>query len=242
MKIWRLLDLLSGAGGAAYGYRRAGFHVTGVDHTPQPRYRGDVFVQGDALEYLRWWGDTFDVIHASPPCQPYSVLTHLARSEHQALIAPVRATIHETRKPYVIENVLGAPLHNPLLLCGSMFGLATACGAHLRRHRLFECPLLLMTPGHCQHGTRTLSVNGHAFRHEATRWEERRTITVTGSTPQQNVERNRIRETFSIEAAREAMGIDWMVMQELSQAIPPAYTEWIGRQLLTHLTRREETP
>lgn len=293
----RLLDLFCGAGGAGYGYMLAGFHVTGVDSMPQPRYRGDAFVQEDALTYLAAHGHEYNCVHASPPCQAYSALKHLARKQHPMLIEEVRAALRATGKPYVIENVVGAPLDTTLLLCGSMFGLETPCGAQLRRHRLFESNILLMSPGACAHGARPCAMNGHEFRNEATRWQERRetitvagdhahnprlyraaqrrmtpaltisihgskaanprqegalqrqhtisihgdkardrrTITVTGSTPQQNVEHNRIRETFSIADARIAMGIDWMGMKDLSQAIPPAYTHWIGTQLLRAL-------
>jgi DNA (cytosine-5)-methyltransferase 1 len=249
----RLLDLFCGGGGAAMGYSQAGFTIVGVDIHPQPHYPF-AFVLADALEYLALYGQRFDVIHASPPCQAYSALKHLARTTHLALIKPVREALRATGRPYVIENVVGAPLDTTLLLCGSMFGLETPCGAQLRRHRLFESNVLLMSPGHCQHGMRTLVVNGHEFRNEATRWQERRatisvcgdtphdprlwratqrgmkaaTITITGSTPQQNVVRNTIRETFSVEDARHAMGIDWLGMRGLSQAIPPAYTHWIG--------------
>jgi DNA (cytosine-5)-methyltransferase 1 len=265
----RLLDLFCGAGGATRGYQQAGFCVTGVDHHPHPRYVGEAFVQADALEYLTAHGQEYDVIHASPPCQAYSALKHLVRAEHPQVIKVTRLALQATAVPYVIENVVGAPLDTTLLLCGSMFGLETPSGAQLRRHRLFESSVLLMAPGPCQHGNRPVAVHGDALRNEATRGEEGRvrsiqsdkardgrtimvvgatprdpaaarkqypTITVTGSTPQQNRERNHIRETFSIHDARIAMGIDWMTMAELSQAIPPAYTHWIGRQLLRHLT------
>lgn len=250
----RLLDLFCGAGGAAMGYYRAGFDVTGVDLVPQKRYPF-AFIQAEALEYLTIHGKAYAVIHASPPCQAYSALKHFAKKGHPELVDATRQWLKATGRPYVIENVVGAPLDTMLLLCGSMFDLKTPCGAQLRRHRLFESNVLLMSPGACQHGKRPLAVNGHEARNEKTRWEERRTITVTGdsprdpslerlkyrtisvtgSTPQQNIQRNRIRETFLIADARIAMGIDWMVMKELSQAIPPAYTEWIGLQLLNFL-------
>ena len=278
----RLLDLFCGGGGGTHGYQQAGFHVTGVDMKPQPRYVGNAFVQADALEYLADHGQEYAVIHASPPCQAYSVLKHLTTRDHPRLIEAVRAALQATQRPYVIENVVGAPLHFPLLLCGSMFHLATPCGAQLRRHRLFESNLLLMAPGDCQHAVDTIGVHGHEFRNEATRYAERtgeticlagdhphsaarrkhnqrtimvvgatardpalertkcKTITVTGSTPQQNVERNRLRETFTIKDAQIAMGIDWMPMRELSQAIPPAYTYWIGHQLIHRLTAQHE--
>jgi len=256
-----LLDLFCGAGGASTGYHRAGFQVTGVDHTPQPHYPFH-FVLGDALMFLAQYGPEYDVMTASPPCQAYSVTKSLHSSaSHPALVEATREALQITGKPYVIENVVGAPLRWPLLLCGSMFGLQTRCGAQLRRHRLFESNLLLLSPGTCQHGATTIGVQGHEFRNEATRAAERRTIMVVGATsrdpaaearkykrgkhqcprtgigtvPQHPVVRNTIRETFSVAEARIAMGIDWMTMRELSQAIPPAYTEWIGCQLLMHL-------
>jgi DNA (cytosine-5)-methyltransferase 1 len=236
------------------GYYRAGFAMTGVDLRAQRRYPFRC-VQAEALAYVAAHGQEYDVIVASPPCQAYSALKHLARPGHPDLVDATRAALQAAGKPYVIENVVGAPLRWPLLLCGSMFGLETACGAQLRRHRLFESNVLLLAPGACAHRQRTLDVHGHALRDEATRLAERRTImvvgatprdpagerrkyhtiTVTGSTPQQNVERNHIRETFSVDAARTAMGIDWMTMRELSQAIPPVYTEWIGRQIRQYL-------
>ena len=281
----KLLDLYCGAGGAGYGYRLAGFHVTGIDHRPQPRYAGDIFLQADALEYLTEHGQEYDCIHASPPCQPYSALKHFARPGHPALIESTRIALQAIEKPYVIENVVGAPLRWPLMLCGTMFGLSTLGGAQLRRHRLFESNLLLMSPGHCSHGERTLSVNGHEFRNEKMRWKERQTetitvcdnrphnpriwraaqrrmtpatimvvgatprnpglerrkyhtIPVTGTVPQQNVVRNQIRETFTVDEARYAMGIDWMPMRALAQAIPPAYTQWVGSQIRQYLTAK----
>lgn len=248
----RLLDLFCGAGGAAMGYFQAGFtEIIGVDIIPQPRYPF-TFIQADALEFVEKHGDQFTAIHASPPCQAYSALKHLARKDHQELVPATRKLLQATDKLYVIENVIGAPIHFPLMLCGTMFQLETPCGAQLRRHRLFESSLWLLAPGECEHGPKTIGVNGHEFRNEATRYAERqtisihgekardrrRTISVTGSTPQQNVERNRIRETFSVKDAQIAMGIDWMGMKELSQAIPPKYTEWIGRQLLAQLKRQ----
>jgi DNA (cytosine-5)-methyltransferase 1 len=130
----KLLDLFCGAGGAAMGYYRAGFEdITGVDNKPQPNYPFE-FILGDALEYVIDHGAEFDVIHASPPCQAYSITKSLPWvDDYPELIEPLRNLLKETDKPYVIENVLGAPLINPLELCGSMFGLP------LIRHRLFEC-------------------------------------------------------------------------------------------------------
>jgi DNA (cytosine-5)-methyltransferase 1 len=244
------------------GYHQAGFtKIVGVDNRPQCRYPF-TFVEGDALEFLSKYGEEFDAIHASPPCQAYSVLKYLARTEHHPrLVGETRSLLRHIGKPYVIENVVGAPLDTTLKLCGSMFGLATPCGAQLQRHRLFESNILLMSPGHCQHqrgpviciagdhpydatkrkansAARTIMVVGATPRNPALERMKYRTISVTGSTPQQNVVRNRIRETFPITSARIAMGIDWMVMRELSQAIPPAYTQFIGSQLLRALGRQ----
>lgn len=262
MKRPRLLDLFCGAGGCAVGYYRAGFDVVGVDIKPQKNYPFQ-FVCGDALEYLRECGGCFDVIHASPPCQTDTRLAKLHRAKgpeyddrHQSLTAPTRDLLIACGKPYIVEGVEGAPLRNPFTLCGTMFNLRTECGAELRRHRLFETNWFddLLAVPLCQHGShrsigitgtgnpmtgarkfsrkRTVTGNGHSPMDG----RKTRVISVTGATPQQNTVRNLIRETFPVSAARAAMGIDWMAsMKELSQAIPPAYTEWIGNQLMEHL-------
>jgi len=231
----KLLDLFCGAGGAATGYHRAGFDdITGVDSAPQRRYPYR-FIEADALDYVATHGRDYDVLHASPPCQAHSALKGMWNArQHEDFLPQTRQALKATGKPYVIENVVGAPLDVTLMLCGSMFGLETLCGAQLRRHRLFESNVMLMSPGACQHGRQTISVHGAVPRDPSLEVKKykHRTITVTGETAQQNVVYNQIRETFSIDAARCAMGIDWMVMSELSQAIPPVYTEWIGRQLL----------
>ena len=118
----RLLDLFSGAGGAAMGYHRAGFDVTGVDILPQKRYPF-AFVQADALDYVERHGREFDAIHASPPCQAYSVTQNLpwARKDHPRLLEPVQAVLQSLGVPYVIENVEPAPVEDAITLCGSMF-------------------------------------------------------------------------------------------------------------------------
>lgn len=202
----RLLDLFCKAGGASAGYARAGFEVTGVDIEPQPRFPFR-FVQGDALKYVAAHGHEFDVIAASPPCQAHTSLQGRWGREYPDLIAATRAALREAGRPYAIENVAGAPLVNPITLCGSMFGLRVI------RHRLFEChPAVWFPPAPCSHPRGAVGRRGHLGDRE---W-----MTVTGH--------------FSdVAKASRAMGIDWMVQRELSQAIPPAYTEWIGRQLLT---------
>ena len=208
---YRLLDLFCGAGGAAVGYHRAGFtEIVGVDHKPMPRYPFE-FVQADALEYLREHGQEFDVIHASPPCQAYSRSRNNGAAKPCPMLVPdVRACLQQTGRPWVIENVEGAPLHFPVLICGAYFGLGIA-GYDLPRHRLFESSHLIMVPP-CQHRRgRTIGIYGGG----------------TNQAHRQKLGRN-IREAEK----RSAMGIDWMTRKELTQAIPPAYTEWIGRRLL----------
>lgn len=130
----RLLDLFSCAGGAARGYQQAGFHVTGIDINEQPRYAGDVFVQGDALEYLAAHGHEYDAIHGSPPCQHYANVTKWRGSadNHPDMLDTTRQMFMASGLPWVIENVPEAPIRSDYLLCGSMFGLP------VRRHRAFE--------------------------------------------------------------------------------------------------------
>lgn len=216
----RLLDLFCGAGGAARGYQLAGFHVTGVDLAPQPRYAGDAFIQGDALEYCHAHGHEYDVIHASPPCQQYSVSTAPLRNAGKAypdLVAATRDALLETAKHYVIENVVGAPLRAPAMLCGTMFGL------RVYRHRLFESSITLFAPGHGKHKWPTTS---HVRPRKANYLAGTHFVCVFGN--------------IGGGYAGSAMGIDWMTGRELSQAIPPAYTEWIGRQLLRVLALETE--
>jgi DNA (cytosine-5)-methyltransferase 1 len=231
----RLLDLFCGAGGAAMGYSRAGFEVVGVDLHPQKRYPFE-FHQGDALEFLAEHGGPFDAIHASPPCQAHSCLRHMpnTRKDHPHMIEPTRAALLAIARPYVIENVVGAPLIDPLLLCGTMFGLVMGDG-ELRRHRLFESSIPLCTPGCCQHtASRTIGVYGNSGG------RRRYTVVITGHSGEHS---NRDwTPRVSVTQAREAMGIDWMTFAELAQAIPPAYTEFIGRQLLDHVYHDCRTP
>lgn len=201
----RLLDLFCGAGGAAVGYHRAGFdEIVGVDIKPQPRYPF-TFVQADALEYVREHGREFDAIHASPPCQAYSALQNFVRRSHADLYNATRERLRDCGSPWAIENVVGAPYQHGIELCGSMFSLG------VRRHRNFETRDLILNPLRCDHNRqgRVISVCGHPGGKRALRGR-------AGSTSEW----------------REVMGIDWMTALELAQAIPPAYTEFIGRQLL----------
>jgi DNA (cytosine-5)-methyltransferase 1 len=202
-----LLDLFCGAGGAGAGYTRAGFAVVGVDIRPQPRYPFD-FVQGDALAFCRMYGSRFDAIHASPPCQRYSVATW-DRRRHPDLVGPTREVLAETSKPYIIENVPGAPLRGEVhVMCGSMFGLERA-GLCIRRHRHFELNWSMTSPP-CRHtDAKVVHVVGHGSISEY----------------------RRLGYHVGVDVWRELMGIDWMTRDELSQAIPPAYTQHIGHQL-----------
>ncbi len=225
----RLLDLFCGAGGAAMGYYRAGFEVVGVDINPQPNYPF-VFMQQDALglatqNYLEY--GEFDAIHASPPCPRYSTMTKVKGrpEDHPDLIAPLRDLLRETGLPYVIENVPGSPLENPVRLCGSSLGLGAVCRdgkrRQLRRHRLFETNFPIMSMP-CSHEGEPVGVYGNGGGQQKTVW---------------NGGRNRGYMATKAEA-EEALGIDWMIKVELSNAIPPAYTEFIGEQLVAHLKRQ----
>jgi DNA (cytosine-5)-methyltransferase 1 len=207
----RLLDLFCGAGGAAMGYHRAGFEVVGVDIVPQPNYPFE-FHQHDALSVLRThiWGP-FDAIHASPPCQAYSWSARRWDKERADLVAPTRDLLQTIGLPYVIENVVGAPLVHPIRLCGEMFGLGVI------RHRLFESNVPMVEPAHTRHrGT----VKDGTY------------VTVAGHGG------DNIKGRGSRGAKQSAMKIYWMSDEELNQAIPPAYTEWIGYHLRMALAER----
>jgi DNA (cytosine-5)-methyltransferase 1 len=214
----RLLDLFCGAGGATKGYQRAGFYVVGVDIKPQPRYCGDDFENWDAFDALDALGSNrmwrFDAIHASPPCQRFSVMRALPQArEHPDLIAPIRERLIAAGVPWVIENVPGAPLRNPIVLCGSMFGLRSSPTRYLRRHRLFEMSHPPLVVPQCQHRGEAVGVYGHG----SAGWFGQRM------------------RTAKAPEARVLMGMDWATRDGMSQAIPPAYTEWIGRELLSVL-------
>jgi DNA (cytosine-5)-methyltransferase 1 len=204
----RILDVFCGAGGCSVGYARAGFDVSGVDLAPQPRYPFP-FLQGDALEFLCGVepGD-YDAIHASPPCQAHSTMQSMPNARaHADLIAPVRAELERIGSPYIIENVPGAPLRDPVMLCGGSLGLG------VRRHRLFECSFPVMVPP-CAHGRPIVGVYGDHLRN-------RRRSADGGDYP----------NALRVPLASAAMEIDWMNWRELTQAVPPAYTELIGHQL-----------
>ena len=216
----RLLDLFCGAGGAAVGYDLAGFHVTGIDNRPQPRYPF-AFVQADALAYLAEHGHEFDAIHASPPCQRYTSLRSInPERNHPALVGATRAALIANGRPWAIENVVGAPLAYYVQLCGTMFGL------RVYRHRRFETSLLVMQPPHPAHRRGNL-IDLFSDGKRRQFLESDRFVTVTGNCGAY---------------VGPAMGIDWMTGAELSQAIPPAYTEWIGGHLLAAVAGKAASP
>jgi DNA (cytosine-5)-methyltransferase 1 len=233
----RLLDLFCGAGGAAMGYHRAGFEVVGVDIEPQPNYPFECY-EADAVamstDVLRGcWHETswrsilpgrldrcfgrFDVIHASPPCQAYSDLQKQSRRTYPELIRPVRQLLEARGLPYVIENVEGATLVRPITLCGTMFP-----GLRVIRHRLFESNMPLSAPAH---HPRHPPVFTHDKRkaHYGKLDQDASFVQVTGG------------GNCTVANKRAAMGVPWMTGAEANEAIPPAYTEHIGRQLIEQL-------
>lgn len=214
----RLLDLFCCAGGAAVGYAQAGFEVVGVDINPQPNYPFP-FVQADALALGTQYLSGFDVVHASPPCQSYSDLAKRNGNGHKwpRLIEPVRDMLIRSGRPYVIENVEGAPLLNPIMLCGTMFP-----ELRVLRHRLFETNFLMIVPPHGKHPKVHTFDKRKSHFGKTDEWKD--FVQVTGG------------GNCSVAAARVAMRIDWMNKGELNEAIPPSYTRFIGEQLQLHLS------
>lgn len=214
----KLLDLFCGAGGASMGYHRAGFDVTGVDIQRQAHYPF-TFIKGDALDYCQEHGHKYDVIHASPPCQKFSSAHVIRGRTHADLLTPCRDLMALSGIPAVIENVVGAPMRADLMLCGTMFSLGIPeKHGFLARHRWFEFvnrqpPLLLTPPCSHRHGWRSIGVYGHTGNGGGGR---------VGSG----------NHGWTAADWRQAMDIDWMNRDEMAQAIPPAYTEFIGQQLL----------
>ena len=203
----RLLDLFCGAGGAAMGYHRAGFDVVGVDISPQPHYPFE-FVQADATEYPL---DGFDAIHASPPCQDHMRTPHRAHGTGW-MLDHARQRLLAQDAPWVIENV-GHGIRADYRICGCQVGL------ELRRVRLFETSWHGFSLSHpCHHQGPVVSVVGNG----TPTWVREKWKAAYGREP-------------NIRDYREAMGIDWMNRDELSQAIPPAYTELIGQHLMAQL-------
>lgn len=213
----RVLDLFSGAGGAALGYKRAGFWVLGVDNVDQPGYAGDDFVKADAFEFLaaNWW--KFAAIHASPPCQRYSLMSNCRpglAQEYPDHIARLTALLNLYHKPYIVENVSRAPLRDAIMLCGTMFG------HDLYRHRLFATNFRVKQPPHPTHTKPAV---------HPSEWEPGKVMSVVGN-------------CSPVAHAREIMDIDWMSCVQLSEAIPPYYTEYVGDFLRRRLNRLARTP
>ena len=208
--MFKLLDLYCCGGGAGYGYSLAGFDVVGVDIKPQPKYPFK-FQQSDAIEFVKKNHHLFDVIHASPPCQAFTragTEQRKAGKVYDDFLSETREVLRDIGKPYIIENVPDAPMENPIVLCGSMFGLKTY------RHRLFESNIPLVAPTHPKHIAKNTKMGRKPVQGEF--------IQVVGH--------------FSgVPFAQDAMGIDWLGQKELAQAIPPAYTQYLGGQLQDHL-------
>lgn len=221
-----LLDLFCGAGGAAVGYHRAGFDVIGVDVEPQPNYPFE-FHQADAMQVAAYIADRAEpwahapypaATHASPICYRWSKMRDCRpgmKDDQPDLITPLRPLLLASGIPYVIENLRGAPLENPVPVCGSGLGL------RLQRHREFECSFPAWGVP-CAHGQNPWNPE---YRHATNR--KRRRVPVIGEW--------RVPERLQ----QEAMGINWMTLPELQEAIPPAYTEHIGGFLMNHLAARD---
>ena len=222
----KILDLFCKAGGASMGLHSSfpDAEIIGVDIENQENYPFK-FIQGDALLFPL---EGFDFIWASPPCQAHTKIKSSAwdkeayKGKHPDLIPETRRRLIASGVPYIIENVPLAPLLNPIILCGSYFNLQTNCGAQLRRHRQFECSFNVGPSVPCCHTDRTIGIFGAKARDTAM---EKRHYTkpkeTRGKPP---------KLLFTLEDARKAMGIDWMNMKELAQAIPPAYSEYLGNQ------------
>lgn len=210
----KLLDLYCCAGSASFGYKQAGFDVVGVDIDPQPHYRG-AFVQSDALSYLREHWMEYDVVHASPPCQAYSQASAQFRADGKKyvdLVAETRTALKETGLPYIIENVPGSPLINPIMLCGSMFGMRTY------RHRLFESNIDLVEPFHPTHVAKNAKM---------------------GRRPKENEFIQYVGHFSGVGLVKEMTGMTWLNRYELAQSIPPQYTRYLGRLLMEYLNKKQ---
>ncbi len=218
----KLLDACCGVGGATRGYMNSGFHVTGVDINPQPDYCGDIFIQGDAIEYIREYGYQYDFIHVSWPCQAYSTLTKGTNYglKYPDLIQLGRQVMRESGRPWVIENVAGAPIRKDLMLCGEMFGLGVI------RHRFFEISgVEIPNPIHLRHRGRVAGM-----RHGV--WYQGPYFAVYGEGGGKG----------TVPEWQTAMGIDWTDNRKsIAEAIPPAYTELIGRNIIKGLYNATKT-
>ena len=226
----RVLDLFCCEGGAGMGYHLAGFDVTGVDLYPQPRYPF-TFIQADCLTLEpAWIRRNFDAIHASPPCQFGTALKHAPNAKkHNNLIPATRKLLKATGLPYIIENVEAVAraghMINPICLCGSMFGLGSG-SYQLRRHRYFESNVTIGSAGACKHlDYPVIGIYGGHVRCRAAKHGGRKTRDFVG---------------YDKPAmAAEAMGMPWATMAGMSEAIPPAYTRYLGLQLMQQLSQAE---
>lgn len=234
-----LVDLCCGAGGCSKGYADAGFEVIGIDHKKQPRYPFR-FIESDVLDIDL---PDADIYHASPPCQLFSIGSKKYRNQgkqYPDVLTPLREKLQRVGKPFIIENVVGAPLRKDLRLCGEMFGL------RVLRHRIFELHgLTVLQPPHMKHrlslregsavgvygsnGTLYMLSHKNDYKQEYAKLKKHKQsyyATVPGNGGNSY--------SYQLGKWREAMGIDWMNKKELTQAIPPAYTEYIGRQIINH--------
>lgn len=212
----RLLDLFCCQGGASAGYEAAGFEVTGVDLTPQSRYETRFpgrFVQADASEFVRAHGHEFDAIHASPPCQAYSLCQRIQGRQHPDLIGPTRDALEATGRPWVIENVPDAvgELRDPVVLCGAAFGLRTY------RHRLFEAGggLVLEQPTHAPHAAATVKM---------------------GRPLKEGDWYHAVGNFSNVPYVKADLDVPWMTRDGIRECIPPVYARWVGEHLLAHVT------
>ncbi len=208
-KKYTAIDLFCGAGGTSRGLHDAGFRVVGVDKYPQPNYPY-CLINMDALDVFTKVSGITHFIWASPPCQSYSWSAKRWNKEWPDLVGPIREKLDRLGIPYIIENVVGAPLINPIRLCGEMFGLQVI------RHRLFESNIPLIEPPHIKH--RGTVKDGYY-------------VTVAGHGGDGK---------SSHAAWAKAMGIDWMTKKEMAQAIPPAYSKYLGEQVIAYLDNRSE--
>jgi DNA (cytosine-5)-methyltransferase 1 len=214
-----LLDLFCCAGGAGVGYYRAGFNVVGVDIAAQPRYPF-TFVQADALAVLQARTiNRFAAIHASPPCQAHSDLQKQSKIKYKDFIERTRDLLVSLGKPYIIENVEGAPLKNPVKLCGASDDFPEL---RVIRHRLFESNVDLVGST-CPTKHPLVFTYDKRKPHYGKLDQDTSYVQVTGG------------GNCSVRNKRDAMGTDWMTGQECNEAIPPAYTEFLGAQLLNHI-------
>ncbi len=204
----RILDLFCGAGGASVGYSQAGFDVVGVDLFPQPHYPFE-FIQADALELDVGFLAEFDAIHASPPCQAFTLAQRIQQNDHPDLVDPTRQLLQQTERPYVIENVVGAPLREPVMLCGAMFP-----ELKVYRHHLFETNFPLPQPAHPAHTV---------------------PITKMGRKPEPGSFMHVVGNFSGVDAGRDAMCMPWANRDGLREAIPPAFARYVGTHLRDYL-------